>query len=221
MKSAARSAYQIDGIRISSYLSKLPMIGRESRASVTRMAPDEIVPVLKAAQVEFVLVGAHGLAGWMEEPRATQDVDFLIRQRDKTKAAQALQAKFKGLEIEKHPDVWRFAKDGKYLIVLILDRSPLHKRVVKEFVEAKVGRQTIRVPKLEAALAMKSAAMTGHYRNNRKKLQDAVDFMGLVERNEKIDLELLTELGELVFAGGGRQAVGYVADVRAGRRLEI
>jgi len=215
------AAYQAEGIRISSFLSKLPMIGRETKKTVLRMIPDEIVPVLKAAEVDFVLVGAHGMAGWLEEPRATQDVDFLIRQKDKDKASEAILRKYKDLEIEKHRDVWRYLREGKYVLDLMFDTSPLYKRVLSEYVESPLGRRKIKVPKIEAVLAMKFAAMTGFYRKDRKKLQDAVDFMAVIEANAQVDLGLLAELAELVYPGGGKEAVGYVKDVRAGKRLEI
>jgi len=215
------ATYQAEGIRISSFLSKLPMIGRETKKTVLRMIPEEIVPVLKAAEVDFVLVGAHGIAGWLEEPRATQDVDFLIRQKGKAKASEAILRKYKDLELEKHRDVWRYLREGKYVLDLMFDTSPLYKRVLTEFVESPLGRRKIKVPKVEAALAMKFAAMTGFYRKDKKKYLDASDFIGLVENNKQIDLSLLADLGELVYPGGGMEAVDYVKDVRAGKRLEI
>ena len=43
----------------------------------------------------------------------------------------------------------------------------------------------------------------------------------MVEANAKINLDLLRELGDLVYAGGGAFVVKLVADARAGRRLEF
>ena len=184
------------------------------------MVPGDLIPSLKAAEIEFMLVGAHGISVWMTDPRATQDVDFIVRVKDKTKAANAILKKFPDLLQEKNPDVWRYQINGKYLVDLILTTTPLHKRVFAEFAETRVERLKVRVPKVEAALAMKFAAMTGHYRNFTKKYKDASDFIDIAINN-KVDLTLLKELGELVFPGGGVQTVNYVADARAGKRLEI
>lgn len=213
------AAYHADSIQLSSFLSKLPMLGRETTRTVMRMAPLELIPVLKAAGIEFVLIGAHGIAGWMEEPRATQDVDFLIRERDKAKATKALLDRYPDLKLEKHLDVWRFKRSEKYVVDLMLDRAPLYKRVFLEFIESHLQRSKIRVPKLEAALAMKFAAMTGHYRSEAKKHLAAADFIQLVRTNKKINGELLVALGELAYGGGGADVIKLVEDARAGRRL--
>lgn len=186
-----------------------------------RLVPQDVTPSLMAAGIDFVLVGAHGLAGWLPQPRATEDVDVLLRVKDKQKAADAILKKYPNLEIEKHLDVWRM-KLGKATIVdLMLNRSALYKRVFVEFVEIKSGQQKLKVPKLESALAMKFAAMTGHYRRIEKKYYDAGDFSMMVKKSKSIDLELLAELGELSYAGGGKEIVQYVQDAKAGRMLVI
>ncbi len=210
-----------ESIDLSSMLSKLPVIGREEEKDVVRMVPDEIIPILKAANIEFVLAGAHGVGGWLAETRATQDVDFIIRLQDARKAVEAVNSKMPQLEVEKHPDVIRFKNAEQYVLDFILTRNPLFRRVFKEYCEIFLHGRKIRIPKLECALAMKFAAMTGHYRNLRKKYMDISDFISLVEANKKIDLSLLAELGELHYEGGGKEVVQYVADARAGRKLEI
>ena len=184
------------------------------------MVPGDLIPVLKAFEIEFVLVGAHGVSVWMSDPRATQDVDFIIRTRDNTKAASAIMKKFPDFQQQLNPDVIRFSKNDKTVVDLILTTTPLHKRVFTEFRETRVDNFKVRVPKVEAALAMKFAAMTGHYRNFSKKHKDASDFIDIATNN-KVDFALLKELGDLVFAEGGPQVVQYVEDARAGKRLEI
>src|SRR5947209_15533466 len=42
------------------------------------ISPLDVIAVLNQASVKFVLVGAHGLGGWMQKPRATQDVEVLV-----------------------------------------------------------------------------------------------------------------------------------------------
>ena len=207
-------------VRISSLLSKQPMIGREEAWEVVRMVPRDVIPVLKAAGVDFMLVGAHGISGWMSEPRATQDVDFILRKRDVAKVSAALMSRFPNLIEQKNPDVRRYFAGEKPVVDLILTTTPLHKRVFTEFSQMRIDGSTVRVPKVEAALAMKFAAMTGHFRNFMKKHKDASDFIDIATHNE-VNIELLNELGELVFVGGGKQAVDYVRAARAGKRMEI
>lgn len=210
-----------ENIRISSYLSKLPMIGREQKKDVVRLGPEDVIPILKAQQIDFVLAGAHGIAGWLAEPRATQDVDVILKVRDRKKATEAILKKFPDLVLEKHPVVWRFKNGEQYIIDLMFTNSPLFKRVTAEFVVKKIGRFDTKIPKLEAAIAMKFAAMIGPFRNKRKSKQDVVDVMSIVERNKDIDLAFLSELGELVYEGGGKEIVKIIDDIRAGRDVEI
>ena len=48
--------------------------------------PLDVIRVLNHANIRFVLVGAYGLAGWRQEPRATEDVDVVVAARQVKKA---------------------------------------------------------------------------------------------------------------------------------------
>jgi hypothetical protein len=71
------------------------------------------------------------------------------------------------------------------------------------------------------ALAMKFAPMISLTREDKKKHQDAHDFIQMVEVNPDIDLEQLAGLGELVYPGGGKELVEKVRQVRAGESLKL
>ena len=208
-------------IELSSQLSKIPINNFEEEWEVIRVVPKDIVPILHSRKIDFMLVGAHGLSGWLMQERGTQDVDILLRDKDKSKAAQAILKKFHGMILEKCPEVWRFSKDGQQLLDLMLTVSPFHKRIFKEFDFTTVAAIKVKIPKVECSLAMKWSAMTGHYRNWGKKHLDAADFISVVEKNQKLNFALLRELGELRYERGGSELIGYVEDARAGRRLEI
>src|SRR5476651_1311632 len=45
--------------------------------------PKEVIKILNKAKVKFTLVGAHGIAGWLVDPRASQDVDVIIHAQHK------------------------------------------------------------------------------------------------------------------------------------------
>jgi hypothetical protein len=53
------------------------------------ITPLQVIRVLNAAKVRFMLLGAHGLSGWMGKPRATEDVDVLVGMRGHKKAVRA------------------------------------------------------------------------------------------------------------------------------------
>jgi hypothetical protein len=71
--------------------------------------PLEVISVLNGAGISFMLVGAHGLGGWLQKPRATEAVDVIVATKHHKKAVKALLAAFPNLEAHDLPVVTRLA----------------------------------------------------------------------------------------------------------------
>jgi hypothetical protein len=185
--------------------------------------PLEVVRVLNGAKVRFMLVGAHGLAGWLDEPRATQDVDVLVGYRQHQKATRALLAAFPHLQPDDQEVVVRLSDpaSGNVLIDVMKSVQPLHREGLRHTQTVRAEGLTYKVPSLEMALALKFGPMVSPHRADGKKLRDASDFTLIVEGHPEIDLEKLAELGDLVYPGGGKEIVEIVRKVRAGERLPL
>jgi Nucleotidyl transferase AbiEii toxin, Type IV TA system len=185
------------------------------------VTPLDVIRALNGAKINFLLVGAHGLGGWMKKPRATEDVDVMVAARQHKKAIKALQAKFRHLEIEEHEVVTRFRdrESQQVQIDVMRPNQSLYRHAFKHTRRVQSGDQVYQLPSLELALAMKFAAMVSPNRGDTKKLLDAHDFRRMVEVNEEIDLAQLTKLAELVYAGGGKEVLEMVRQVRAGEKL--
>jgi hypothetical protein len=185
--------------------------------------PLEVIRVLDAAGVRFMLLGAHAIGGWTHEPRATEDVDVLVAARGHKKAVGALRAAFPRLHAEDHEDVTRLRdpETGKVAIDVMKPNQPLYRDALKYTHSVQSGAQTYSIPSLELALAMKFSAMISLTRADHKKLYDAGDFIRIVKANPDIDLEKLHALGQLVYNGGGAEVVEKVRQVRAGERLKL
>jgi hypothetical protein len=182
-----------------------------------KLTPQEIIPVLNRAGVKFVLMGTHGIEGWMSEPRATEDVDFLIQKRYHRKAIRAIQEAFPQLEIHDQKVVTRFVDPVAKRIVLDLMRphEPFFQAVFENTVPAGF---THRVPDVEMALVCKFAAMISPNRTGRKKARDVSDFMDVVDRHHEIlDLAKLRRLAEMVHRGSGAMILEFVEEAKAGR----
>jgi len=183
--------------------------------------PEKVIRVLNEAAVKFVVMGTHGITGYRDEARATQDVDVLVRARDHRKAVDALQRAYPKLQIQDTPVVTRFVDPGtgKAVIDLMKPCYDLYKQAFKNCV---VIEDSYLIPDLEMALASKFAAMISPNRTADKKHLDAGDFINVVRKNhEAINLAKLSKLGELVYHGGGDELVRYVEDAKAGKTLEI
>ena len=186
------------------------------------ISPLDVIEVLNAEGVKFMLVGAHGIAGWMKKPRATQDVDVVVLNKHVKKATRALLAAFPKLQASDEEVVVRLRdpESGTVLIDLMKQRE-LYRETFKHAQEVSEGKQTYRIPSLEMALAMKFAAMISPNRQMVKKYQDVHDFAQMVEENADPPHEKLAALGELVYNGGGAELLEMVRKVRAGEILHL
>ena len=188
---------------------------------VSVISPADVIAVLDEAGVRFILMGNYGIAGWRAEPRATEDVDILVRTRDHRKAVRAIHEAFPRLEVEDTAAVTRFLDPatGRPLIDLMKPTQPLFKVAFRHTVLVEEG---YRIPNLEFALACKFAAMVSPNRPEKKKLLDAADFMSVVEGNvAAIRPVVLKALGERVYPGGGTELIQLMEDAKAGRRLRF
>src|SRR5262245_22333455 len=61
--------------------------------------PREVIKILNKARIKFTLVGAHGIAGWLVDPRASQDVDVIIHGRHK-EGVQVVRRAYPHLPVE-------------------------------------------------------------------------------------------------------------------------
>jgi hypothetical protein len=185
------------------------------------IAPLEVIRILNAVKVRFMLLGAHGLGGWMGKPRATEDVDVLVGVRGHKKAVRALLESFPHLQMEDSEVVTRLRDPETKTVVIDVMKAnqPLYRDALKYTHTIQSGGQTFAIPSLELALAMKFAAMISLTRADRDKYQDVRDFMYIVDSNPDIDLEKLHALGQLVYNGGGDEIVEKVRQVKAGEKL--
>lgn len=186
---------------------------------VSMVAPADIIPVLHESGVRFILMGNYGISGWRSEPRATEDVDFLVRTRDHRKAVRALQNAFPQLQVMDYPVVTRFLDPVTRtpLIDLMKPNLPLFKVAFRQTI---LDAEGYLIPNLEFALACKFAAMVSPNRADEKKFLDAADFTSIARKNlPAIRQARLRRLGERVYSGGGAEIIGLVEDIKAGRRI--
>lgn len=187
---------------------------------------DKIITTLLKKKIPFVLTGAHGIATWTGRPRATHDIDILVKSgRNYVRAVNAVKSIYPELEMRNLFGVAAFFVPGE--IESVIDVTYPHRLDIAQTLETAiwVDREGIRlrIPVLEAALANKYGAMLALNRDTLKRAQDGVDFATMVkhsldEGRDPIDLDRLTELGELVWpGGGGKEILRLVAEAKAGQ----
>lgn len=183
----------------------------------------DVIKALNTERINFVLAGAHGMARWRQEARATEDVDVIVMARHQKKAVRALAAAFPDLEVDELEVVTRLRDrvTKSVRIDVMKSNQPLFRAAFEHAEVVKIDTQKCKLPTLEMALAMKFAPMVSLLREDHKKYMDAADFIRIVKVNSAIDLDTLSELGDLVYPGGGKEIVEKVRQVRAGEKLSL
>jgi hypothetical protein len=186
----------------------------------------DILKALIAKKIPFVLTGTHGIGAWTGRPRATYDVDILVKSgRNYGRAIKAVSALYPELEVHYQGGVAGFVLPGE--TTSVLDVVCPHRPDIEETLRTAIWVEDygvrFRVPALETALANKYGAMLNLTREPGKRAQDAVDFYTMVkhstdEGREPIDLERLVVLGEMVWpGGGGKEILRLVEEAKAGK----
>lgn len=182
--------------------------------------PKRIPRALNDANVEFVLVGAHGISGWTGKHRGTEDVDVIVKPSHHKRAIKAVLEEFPHLKSKDLPVVTRIYDPATHQIFvdLMKPKEPLYKQVFKNSIPS--GNH--RIPTLEMAIASKFAALVSAWRDRLDKGQDGVDFLRLVLNNStSIHRAKLRKLGDLIYPQGGDEILKLVDDALAGRRLDF
>jgi len=189
-----------------------------------------ILKTLIDKKIPFVLTGAHSIGGWTGEPRATKDVDILVKSgRNHGRAVKAIKQLYPHLEVRNFAGVVAFFVPGERQSVI--DVTYPHRADIEETLASKVWVEeyglTYRIPFLEAALANKYGAMLSLNRDPGKRLTDAGDFTKMVrhsmdEGQKAIELDVLQELGEKVWpGGGGKEILGLVEQIKRGEIIDM
>jgi hypothetical protein len=190
----------------------------------------QIIQILNAKKIPFVLTGAQAIGGWTGLPRATKDVDILVKGgRNQTRAVNALKTLYPQLEVRQVFGVMAFFVPGEKESVI--DVTYPHRPDLAETLAHPVWVEDrglkYRIPSLEAALANKYGAMLTPSRNLGKRLIDVGDFVNMVQHSldegqQLIDLQRLAALGEMVWPGGGGEEILRLVEwVKEGRNFNL
>jgi hypothetical protein len=189
------------------------------RRGIVDVTPHEVIECMIAADIkDWVLMGLHGLVGYLPMPRATQDVDVMVPFSQRKRAADAVAARWPMLTQVEMPQVIRFMDstdldhegNAKPLIDVMNPWSPFQETILKQHVlrDEQTGS---RYPTVEAALASKYAALVSPNRSRDKKEYDAGDFRKIVRANhERLNRDVLFALCNQIWEKGGEEVLKFI-----------
>src|SRR5712691_7910186 len=146
----------------------------------------QVIQALTAKKIPFVLTGAHGISGWTGRPRATHDVDILVKQgRHFARAVNVIRELYPQLEAHRFAGVMGFFPPGEKqsVIDVTYPHRPDNAETLRTAIWVEERNQKYRIPTLEAALANKYGAMLTPTRDSIKRGQDGVDFAAMVKHS--------------------------------------
>lgn len=229
MKASRRSISHHEAVQESAWITRTQW-GIMGKMDAAKIELNQILTTLIRKRIPFVLTGAHALGGWTGRPRATHDVDILVKGgRNYARAVKAMRELYPQLEVREFFGVTGFFLPGD--TESVIDVTYPHRADIEETLTHPVWVEEkglkYRIPSLEAALANKYGAMLAPQRAVKKRLQDVVDFMWMVEHSldegqQPIDLDKLASLGEKVWpGGGGEEILRLVEQVKAGGIVDL
>lgn len=192
------------------------------------VSPYELAKILAEARAEYVLIGGHTLGYFTGTPRATVDVDAIVAASDIGKAVKAIQAKFPELKVQDLVYNVRFnsvrseGRVGAERVDLVRNNAPLFARILQRYTVTVAAKGLLlRLPTVEAAVAMKFAAVISPNRGNDSRPQDRTDLLSIVSLNRSLSLDVVKELGDLVYPGGGSELEHFCTSVWQGKSVSL
>lgn len=189
--------------------------------------PLEVAALFEKEHVSYVLIGGHMLSFYTGTARATVDVDFIIGGADFSRAAKVIDKAYAQF---KHNDrIYHVTYDSKKKglkdperIDLVKDGFPLFREVVQQYCHTlRSNNHTVKIPTIEAAIALKFAASISPNRGDENKPVDNADLLRLVRSRSSLNEVALSKLGDFVYRGGGKELISIVADIRAGKPVNL
>jgi hypothetical protein len=194
---------------------------KDREPQVLKVTPENVIATLHEAGINPVLMGTHGINVYRDEARATQDVDVLVTKKEVRRAIRVLEAAFPYLDIVENSAVAHFVDLVTQKVVLDV-MKPSSQAMQTVFRNTVAIKETHRIPTLEMAIVSKYAAMTSPNRRRDKKILDLADFANMVVHNRAaIDLHRLEQIADKVAARSSNRILDLIADIDAGRPIEV
>lgn len=151
------------------------------RLNRTYINLSDIDELLSTNNIKFMIIGAHALGEVIPEPRATKDVDIIIKDEDYIKTKKLILTTFPGTKADGNR-----IKDeqGHTLIDILTDSHLIYKTAFA------TGQK---YPTPEMIAVMKFLSSHSQLRQPIKKMQDKVDFFNVVSNNN-LDMNKMLSL---------------------------
>ena len=170
--------------------------------------------------VEWVLVGAQAINLYLRRPRATVDVDIVVRKKHLRKAKKVLQEACGAVEESEVHFKAELSPDPERLGVDMI-KSTSH-ALFEEALDRRVQIEGVPAPCLEALLALKYLSIVSPWRSMPDKHQDISDLArAFLDNRPRIDRALFIELASRAYKNARPEAEKFIDAVENGKPITI
>ena len=170
--------------------------------------------------VEWVLVGAQAINLYLLRPRATVDVDIVVRKKHLRKAKKVLQEACGAVEESEVHFKAELSPAPERLGVDMI-KSTSH-ALFEEALDRKVQIEGVPAPALEALLALKFLSIVSPWRRVPDKLQDASDLTrAFLDNRPRVDRALFLELAARAYRNARAEAEKLLDAIEHGKPITI
>lgn len=187
------------------------------------MLPKKVLDLInrfEEADVDWVLVGAEAVNLYRKRPRATVDVDFVVRKKDLRMAKKILK------------ETCSEVKDSEVHLTGLLSKAPVRLTVdviksqshelFTEALDRKLDVEGMKVPPIEVLLALKYFSAVSPWRQRGDKYQDVADFVHAYEDNRAaVNRGLLTDLASRAYKNARKDFEKFLDDVDHDRPVAV
>jgi hypothetical protein len=164
---------------------------------------------LEEARVDWVLAGAEAINLYRKSPRATVDVDIVVRAKHIPKVRRVLKETCVALE-ETEVHLKGTLSPAPLELTVDVIKSQSHP-LFEEALDRRVQDEAAWVPQLEALLALKYLSAVSPWRSRGDKVQDVADFVKAFKDNQAgIDRALLVNLGSRAHARAAEEFPAFL-----------
>jgi hypothetical protein len=170
--------------------------------------------------IDWVLVGAEAVNLYIDRPRATVDVDIVVRKKDLRRLKKIL------LEI------CREVQDTEVHFKAILSPEPMrldldviksqNHQLFEPALKHQVDRGGVRVPRVEALLALEYLSAVSPWRSPPDRRMDVADFGRVFQHNRaRLDRALLVDLASRAHQGARKEFESFLDAIEHDRPITI
>jgi hypothetical protein len=157
--------------------------------------PSDVARLLNGAGVDFVIIGAHAIAVFTRQPRATMDVDVIVDDVPKAVAAlRAIKSRTRIVDLGDSIGKRIATARGRELVDVLLASGGVRGVIFKHRTRITLDGQRASIPTLPAMIALKWLAMFSPSRGPSKQVRDRADFMDIIGIHPHADIAAAANL---------------------------